>query len=122
MFALAPTLVVLLPLLGAQEDPRYGLLTPIPDRGAVPPIVEIATRATAEELDFRRRGRAHASRIRKIRHEYLGDMRSVKLRNQGIDELRGFTDEAAFQPLIEELAAEKDDVRLALLEHFAGPG
>jgi len=56
MLVLPRTVVVLLPLLGVQDDPRYGLLTPIPDSGGVPPIVEIATRPTAEELDFRRRG------------------------------------------------------------------
>ncbi len=116
------TLVVLAVLLGTQEDPRYGLLTPIPDRGGVPPIVEIAVRPTAEELEFRRRGREYASRIRRVRHEYLGDMRAREFRDRGIDALRGFTDAAAFRPLIEELAAEKDDVRLALLEHFAGQG
>ena len=122
MFVGTRTLVVLAVLLGAQEDPRYGLLAPIPDRGGVPPIVEIATRPTAQELDFRRRGREHARQIRRIRHEYLGDMRAVEFRSRGIDELRGFTDPAAFGPLIEVLAAEKDDVRLAMLEHFAGQG
>ncbi len=107
---------------GAQDDSRYRLLTPIPDRGGVPPIVEIAARPAAEELDFRRRSRAYASRIRRIRYEYLGDMRAREFRDRGIDELRAFTDAAALEPLIEELAAEKDDVRLAMLEHFAALG
>ena len=122
MLSPSRTLVVLLPLLGAQEDPRHGLLTPIPDRGGVPPIVEIAERPTAQELDFRRRGREYAMQIRRIRHEYLGGMRAEKFRTRGIDELRGFTDAAAFMPLIEVLAAEQDDVRLAMLEHFAAQG
>ena len=114
MIALLP-LVALVAATGQE-------LAPIPDRGGVPAIVEIATRSAADERDFRRHAREHATRIRRIRHEYLGGMRVQELRNQGIDELRTFTDPAAFQPLIEELAREKDDVRLALLEHFAGQG
>ena len=115
-------LVVLLPLLGPGDDPRHGLLTPIPDRGGVPPIVEMVTRPVDQELEFRRRGREYASEIKRIRYEYLGDMRAEKVRNRGVDELRGFTDAAAFMPMIEVLAAEKDDVRMAMLEHFAGQG
>ena len=112
--------LLLLPMLAVIA--ATGPLAPIPDHGSVPPIVEVATRPAIDEADFRRRGREYATEIRRIRHEYLGDMRAEKLRNKGIDELRGFTDPAAFQPLIEELAGEKDDVRMALLEHFAGQG
>ncbi len=114
-------MIALLPLV-ALVSATGQELAPIPDHGGVPAIVEIATRPAADELDFRRRVRENARQIRRIRHEYLGAMRAQELRNQGIDELRTFTDPAAFQPLIEELAREKDDVRLALLEHFAGQG
>ncbi len=105
-----------------QDDPRYGLLTPIPDHGAVPPIIELAGRPSDEELAFRRRSREYAAEIRRIRHEYLGGMRVAELRARGLDELRRLTDPAAFMPLIEELSDQKDDVRLAVLDHFAGQG
>ncbi len=105
-----------------QVDPRYGLLTPIPDHGAVPPIIELAGRPTDDELAFRRRSRDYAARIRRIRHEYLGRMRVDELRDRGIGELRMLTDPAAFMPLIEELTGQKDDVRLAVLDHFSGQG
>ena len=119
----ALAVLALLPLLGwMPDDPPEGLLSPIPDHGAVPPIVEPAGRNGDEELAFRRRSRELATQIRRIRHDYLGDTRADALRARGIDELRMLTDHAAFIPLIEELADEKDDVRLAVLDHLAAQG
>jgi hypothetical protein len=105
-----------------QSDPRYGFLTPLPDHGAVPPIVEAALRPTRQELDFRARSRDYARQIRRIRHEYLGAVRVRVLRDQGIAELLKLDHPAAFKPLIDELKREQDDVRLAVLDHFAGHG
>ncbi len=105
-----------------QTDPRYGLLTPIPDRGAVPPIVELARAPSPESVTFRGRSREFARQIRRIRHKHLGDIRVEELRAEGIARLCELTDPAAFQPMIEELAGEKDDVRLAVLDHFAVQG
>ncbi len=105
-----------------RNDPRDGLLTPIPDHGAVPPIIELAARQTEDELAFRKRSRGYAVEIRRIRHEYLGRMRVAELRERGIHELRSLTDPAAFMPLIEELSDQKDDVRLAVLDHFSAQG
>jgi hypothetical protein len=105
-----------------QTDPRYGFLSPIPDHGAVPPIVEAALRPSRQELDFRARSREHAKQIRRIRHEFLGEVRVRALRDQGIAELLKLDDPAAFKPLIEELQREADDVRLPMLDHFAGLG
>ena len=65
---------------------------------------------------------SYAAQIRRIRREYLGRMRVAELRERGMDELRMLTDPAAFMPLIEELSGQKDDVRLAVLDHFAGQG
>jgi hypothetical protein len=105
-----------------QTDPRYGFLTPLPDRGAVPPIVEMALAPTQEELDFKARAREHARQIRLIRREYLGGMRVERLRARGIEELCRLEDPAAFEPLIKELSREADDVRLAVLDHFTRQG
>ncbi len=119
----ALAVLVLVPLLGwAPDDPPQGLLSPIPDHGAVPPMVEPAARSGDEELAFRRQSRKLATQIRRIRHEYLGDTRADDLRARGIDELRRLTDPAAFIPLIEELASQKDDVLLAVLDHLAAQG
>jgi hypothetical protein len=103
----------------SQTDPRYGFLAPIPDRGAVPPIVEMAQRPSRQELDFRARSRDYGRQIRRIRHEHFGTVRVQALRDEGIAELKELVDPAAFKPLIEELAREKDDVRLAVLDHLA---
>jgi hypothetical protein len=104
------------------EQPGDGFLKPIPDRGAVPPIVEPAVRPVQEALAFRARARGHAQHIRQIRREHLGKIRVRALRDQGIAELRKLEDPAAFGPLVEELKREQDDVRLAVLDHLAGRG
>ncbi len=105
-----------------QNDPRYGLLTPLPETGGVPPIVELLDGPTAAELTHRARAREYATQIRLIRRKYLGRKRVEAIRAVGIEQLREFTDPAAFRPLIEELAREDDDVRLAMLDHFAEQG
>ena len=106
----------------AQHDPRYGILSPIPDRGSVPPIVDMLTRPTEGQLALRARSRQFTQQIRAIRHEYLGKIRVLPVRAQGLAELWEFTDPAAFMPLIRELTGEADDVRLGLLDHFATLG
>ncbi len=106
----------------AADDPRYGILSPIPDRGGVPPIVDMLTRPSDGQLALRARSRQFTQQIRAIRHEYLGKIRVLPVRAQGLAELREFTDPAAFMPLIRELTGEADDVRLGLLDHFATLG
>lgn len=108
-----------------QTDPRYGLLTPIPDHGAVPPIVEMmraAAEPTRQERDFRAESRRYARQVRAIRHEFLGDVKVARLRAQGIAALCELTDPAAFRPLVEETRREEDDVRLAVMDHLAAQG
>ncbi len=106
----------------ADHDPRYGILSPIPDRGGVPPIVDMLTRPSEGQLALRARSRQFTQQIRAIRHEYLGKIRVLPVRTQGLAQLREFTDPAAFMPLIRELTGEADDVRLGLLDHFATLG
>ncbi len=106
----------------APHDPRYGILSPIPDRGGVPPIVDMLTHPSDGQLALRARSRQFTQQIRAIRHEYLGKIKIPPIRAQGLAELREFTDPAAFMPLIRELTGEADDVRLGLLDHFATLG
>lgn len=105
-----------------QTDPRYGLLSPIPVNGGVPPIVDIMQGRTAADLDHRTRARQYTKTIRQIAHKYLGRIRVESIRAQGLAELKELTDPAAFMPMIRELDREADDVHLAVLDHFAGQG
>ena len=106
----------------AEHDPRYGILSPIPDRGGVPPIVDMLTTPSEGQLALRARSRQFTRQIRAIRHKYLGKIKVPSLRAQGLAQLWEFTDPAAFMPLIRELTGETDDVRLGLLDHFATLG
>jgi len=104
-----------------ESDPRYGLLTPLPQTG-MPPVLALRDGPTQEEMEYRARLRGYAKQINLIRHEYLGRIKPERIRNQGIELLREFTDPAAFRPLIEVLSDEKDDVRLAVLDHLFAQG
>jgi hypothetical protein len=101
---------------------RDSPLQVIPDRGAVPPIIAIMRETDPAELARRAAAREYGRRIRLMRHRYFDGMKDTGRRHQGIAELRAFTDPVAFMPLVEELKGERDDVRLALLEHLAGAG
>ena len=103
----------------ADHDPRYGLLSPIPDRGGVPLIIDLLSNPAEGQIASRARGRQFTRQIRAIRHEHLGKIRNPQSQSEGIAQLREFTDPAAYMPLIRELTDETDDVRLALLDHFA---
>lgn len=103
-------------LVAAVVGPRQ--LDPIPDHGAVPPIVAPAAEPAPDEAAVREFARA----IRRIRREHLGDVRDAALRAEGINQLRELTDPAAFGPLVDELAGERGDVRLAVLDHLAVQG
>jgi hypothetical protein len=114
-----------LPLVGAPDrpdDPRFGLLTPIPDRGAVPPIVEILATPSDEELAMRSAARRYERELTLLRRQHFGSMRAPEIRAAGIARLAEFTDPAAFRPMIEILGGEADDVRGAMLDHFAAQG
>ncbi len=106
----------------ADHDPRYGLLSAIPDRGGVPPIVDLLTNSAEGQIASRARSRQFTRQIRAIRHEHLGKIRNAQSRSEGIAQLREFTDPAAYMPLIRELTNEADDVRLTLLDHLATLG
>ena len=98
-----------------------GLLTPIPSTG-VPPIYSKLYDLSADELKIRAEARAYARQINKIKHEHFGKVKVEEIRNQGIEELKEFTDPASFRPMIEELRREADDVRLGMLDHFSMQG
>jgi hypothetical protein len=88
----------------------------------VPPIVEIMAGLPQDQRAQRARVRQYVKRIRLIAHEYLGEVRVEALRARGLAELRELDDPAAFEAMISELARERDDVRLAMLDHFAAQG
>jgi hypothetical protein len=104
------------------NDPRFGLLNPIPDRGPLPPIIEMMYGPTPDELAFRAQVREYRQQIRKIRHEHFGKIKVQAIRQDGIEKLREFTDPAAFIPMIDELRRENDDVRMAVLDHLRSQG
>jgi hypothetical protein len=108
--------------LGMPEDPRYGLLTPLPETGGVPAIVALMDAASERELAARARAREYEQQLRRIRREHFGPIKAPEIRLEGLTLLREFTDPAAFRPMIEVLADEKDDVQLAMLDHFAQQG
>jgi len=104
------------------DDPRVGLLTRLPDRGGVPPIVDMLYGPSREELNRRASARQYKQQLRRIRHLHFGTTRVPELRAEGIERIGEFVDPAAFHPMIEVFGHEQDDVRLAMLDHFMQHG
>lgn len=57
--------------------------------------------------------------LRKVRFRYLGSMRKTEIRQIGLAKLREFTDPLIFPKMLEIFKRDRDDVRDALLDHFA---
>ena len=104
------------------DDPRYGLLTPIPEDGYIPPSVRLVEQQSEAQRAYRAKMRGYRQQIRRIRHEHFGEMRVAEIRREGLDRIRQFTDPAAFAVLIEELSDQNDDVVLGVLDHFQSQG
>lgn len=104
------------------DDPRFGLLTPLPDRGGLPPIVSLRDGPSEQELASRARARRYEQQLRELQRRHFGRIRVESIRARGITQLREFIDPAAFQPMLEVLMNERDDVRLAVLDHFIEQG
>jgi hypothetical protein len=60
--------------------------------------------------------------VRTLRRVHFGSVRDPERRAAGIARFAEFTSAPALQVLYEELRRERDDVRMALVEHFAGLG
>ncbi len=98
-----------------------GPLQPIPSSGAVPPLVK-PDPMLDREYNSRAQQRQYKQQINGILHKHLGSMKVESIRNEGIAKLKEFVDPAAFRVMFELVSDEKDDVRLAVLDHFAAQG
>lgn len=74
-------------------------------------------KARAEAI---KRQKADEKEMRKIRAKHLGVIRVNSIRQEGIAKLLAFNDPIHYPTLLEVCKGEADDVRGALLEHFAG--
>lgn len=104
------------------DDPRFGLLNPIPATGGVPPIVAMLDRP-AELLRARQAVMdRYRTEFRRLRREHFGSIRAAEIRAAGCARLREYADTLAFPPMIEVMSTEGADVRAALLAHLETQG
>ena len=94
---------------------------PLPSSGAVPSIVPGGASAPFNRDDDTRTVEWRGV-IEGLVREFFRPGRRAEQRAEGIAELLEIEDHAAFQPMIEILQDQRDDVRLALLGHFTGSG
>lgn len=104
------------------EDPRYGLLTPLPETGGIPAIYDELYGPSEQELAFRAQSRAYRQQLRKLKHEYFRSTRRKDQIREGLEQVREFTDPAAYRPMLEVFDDAPDAVRLAILDHLAAQG
>lgn len=116
-------IVTILALPAAAQSGGGGLrLKPIDPAKPIPPLVDMSDLPSAVELEARAKTKDYLRELKALRHQYFGDKRNPETRAKGLAQMREFTDPAAFLPMIEVLREEKDDVRLALLDHFVMQG
>jgi hypothetical protein len=84
-----------------------------------PAVVVISEPAPAAEDEARRSLREMQRELRLIRAKYFGTKRNTEIRQVGISKLRQFTDPAVFPSLLEIYEREREDVRVAILDHLA---
>ncbi|MCZ6837422.1 MAG: hypothetical protein O7G85_16725 [Planctomycetota bacterium] len=100
------------------HDPA--LLKPLPPEGIVPPIVNYQySDFMTHAFSNRARIRDYERQLKTIRYKHFRNMRVEAIRGKGLDLIREFTDPASYGLMIEVFSREKDDVRLAMLDHFA---
>lgn len=97
-------------------------LPELPAKGQLPPTRNKISEPAEGDIAFSAKQRNFRKQIQKIRRKHFGKIRVAKIRQQGLEQIMEFTDPAAFEPLIKELAKEADDIRLALLDHFSQQG
>lgn len=94
------------------------VVAPLPKSGPVPAVVD---HDPSEEkiLSHRAKQRQYERQVTIIANKHFGSVKAEAIRREGIEKLKEFTDPASFRPMFDVLVKEKDDVRLAMLEHFA---
>lgn len=105
-----------------REDPRYGLLTPLPETGGIPAIYDLMHGPREAELAHRAQVREYEMQFRLLKRHYFRSVRNPETVQQGLDELAEFTDPASFQPMLEVFADAPEPVRLAVFDHLAAQG
>jgi hypothetical protein len=101
-----------------------GFMIPIPDRGALPLVVQTNPDhplLRAEQLQRGQR-RAIERQIKALRRKHFGRMRDLDVRQAGIERLAEYDDPIGFEPMIEVLENEQPDVQAGLVRHFQNLG
>ena len=106
------------PLLAQSDAGVIKLLSPLPENGTVPPIVEWHPEYE-QELAYRARVRGYDRQLKIIRYKYFGVRKLARLRQQGFDELTEFTDPAATGLLFSCIATNKEVTTSVLMRPLA---
>ncbi|MHC5002014.1 MAG: hypothetical protein ACYTJ0_02725, partial [Planctomycetota bacterium] len=103
------------------KDPRYGVLTPVPENGDIPPIVDVMRGGTPDDWDRAAQERGYRQQLQRIRRQFFTN-RSERLRQQGLERLRSYSDPAAFVPMVQVFRNEDETVQRAIFGHVAESG
>lgn len=113
-------------MLGAQSAKKAievppSLLAPIPATGAVPPLVNRSVLQVPAELSTNVSATEWDRRARALKSGCFGPRKGAA-RARGFAQLADWTDPSSWSPLWKVMREEGDDVRLAVLDHFASQG
>ncbi len=105
----------------AQSQPHSTVPTPgqpAPAPHAVPATPADDDESFITDKDMRARKAEMERELRKLRVKYFGSIRKVEIRQEGIAQLRQYTDPLIFPALVKVFEREHHDVRLAILDHL----
>ncbi len=105
-----------------QDDPRYGLLSPLPETGGIPAIYNMLHGPSEAELAHRAKAREYEKQFRLLKRDYFQSLKNEKAVRNGLAELAEFTDPAAFQPMLEVFADSPEPILLAIFDQLAAQG
>lgn len=116
------TLMLLWIVCAAQSSPAPStppsLLRAIPATGAIPPAVDPSI---LQPKDSNGSAQSYEIAAREFVHSKFGSRRGA-VRAEGLSEFKKWKDPASWQVLWDAMKREKDDVRLAYLDHLASQG
>ena len=106
----------------ANQDEDSLPLQPIPQSGAVPPVVNPAYIQAIEKMALSGKYGPYQRQLKNHARRFLGNRRDPELRTIGLRGLSDFTDNGALFAMPFALRRERPDVRKAILEHLASSG
>ena len=118
----AATLRTSLAQIEPPTKPQFATPQTIPDRGAVPPVVDPQLVESVHDMALAAEYGPYKRQLRALARRYFTNRRNSEIREEGYTQLQGFTDTGALFAMPFTLDRQKPDVIEAMFDHMASSG